>query len=240
VSGSLRDAWDAAADEWIAFARTPDHDHWWWRMTLPALLELLPAPGRLTVDLGCGEGRLARELLARGHAVVGIEGSPRLAEAARTAQPPVDARVGDAAAVPLADGSADLVVASMTIMNFDDPAAAVAEVARVLALGGRFVLALVHPHNSLLAAREHLGPAVAYVDDVRYAWDGTRDGVPMTFHDTHRPLSHLFGALEAAGLLVEAVREPVPTAEHLAAHPKAAARLRDPILLLVRAVKPGA
>ena len=35
-------------------------------MSEPALLELLPPPGRLTLDLACGEGRLARVLQAGG------------------------------------------------------------------------------------------------------------------------------------------------------------------------------
>jgi hypothetical protein len=51
VAPSLEQAWDDEADAWIAWARTPDHDHWYWRLTRPALLAMLPAPGRLTVDV---------------------------------------------------------------------------------------------------------------------------------------------------------------------------------------------
>ena len=79
---SLREAWDTSAGDWIRWARSPELDHGFWRMGLPWLLELLPAPGRLTVDVGCGEGRLARVLQARGHHVVGVESSPALAAAA--------------------------------------------------------------------------------------------------------------------------------------------------------------
>ena len=44
-------------------------------MTEPALLELLPAPGRLTLDLACGTGELARELRDLGHEVLAVESS---------------------------------------------------------------------------------------------------------------------------------------------------------------------
>jgi SAM-dependent methyltransferase len=77
---------------------------------------VLPAPGRLPVDLGGGEGRVARERIARGHRVVGVEGSPTLAAAAaREGDAPVDVRVGAPAAMPLLDGAADLCVASMCV-----------------------------------------------------------------------------------------------------------------------------
>ena len=83
AGATLRDAWEDEAARWIAWARSPGTDHFFWRFSLPALLDLTPAPGRLTVDMGCGEGRVGRELIARGHRVVGIEGSPTLAQAAR-------------------------------------------------------------------------------------------------------------------------------------------------------------
>jgi ubiquinone/menaquinone biosynthesis C-methylase UbiE len=134
---SLRESWDAHAADWVEWARTEGHDHFFWRMSLPALLELMPEPGpRLTLDLGCGEGRLSRVLAARGHRVVGIEASPALAAAARQADPSIEVHVADAAALPLPDGSADVVVASMVLMNLDDLGSAMREVARVLAPGG--------------------------------------------------------------------------------------------------------
>jgi len=53
---TLRDVWDAQADEWAAFARTPRHDVVHETLNLPSFLALLPPPGRKTLDLGCGEG----------------------------------------------------------------------------------------------------------------------------------------------------------------------------------------
>jgi SAM-dependent methyltransferase len=76
---SLREEWENNARDWIKWARTPGHDVYYWRLNLPRFLELLPPPGRLTIDVGCGEGRLGRELTHRGHLVVDVDGSPTLA-----------------------------------------------------------------------------------------------------------------------------------------------------------------
>jgi SAM-dependent methyltransferase len=230
--GTLRDAWEEEAARWIAWARSPRTDHFFWRFSLPALLDLTPPPGNLTVDIGCGEGRVARELIARGHRVVGIEGSPTLAAAAREADPPVEVHVADAMDMPLDDGAADLCVASMMLLNVDDLDAVIAEVARVLEPGGRFCFSTTHPDSGRQKAGDD------YFAVVRFAETRERDGVRMTFHDVHRPLSSYFGALERAGLLVEAVREPVPDDAYVADHPRVARWRREPCFLLVRAVKP--
>jgi len=229
---TLRDAWEAEAAGWIAWARSPGTDHFFWGFSLPALLDLLPPPGRLTVEIGCGEGRVARELTARGHLVVGVEGSATLAEAAREAGPGFEVHVADARAMPLEDAAADLVVASMMLLNVDDLDAVIAEVARVLAPGGRFCFSTTHPDSGRQKAGDD------YFAVARFAETRERAGVRMTFHDVHRPLSSYFGALEHAGLLVEAVREPVPDDAYVADHPRVARWRREPCFLLVRALKP--
>lgn len=232
--GTLRDAWQEEAAAWIAWARSPGADHFFWRLNLPALLGLTPPPGRLTVDIGCGEGRFARELIARGHRVVGIEGSPTLAAAAREADQRLEVCVADAVGMPLDDGAADLCVASMVLLNVDDLDAVVTEVARVLAPGGRFCFSTTHPDSGRRKAGDD------YFAVVRFAETRERDGVRMTFHDVHRPLSSYFGALERAGLVVEALREPVPDDAYVADHPRVARWRREPCFLHVRAVKPRA
>jgi SAM-dependent methyltransferase len=233
----LRGAWESEAEAWIVWSRTADQDHFFWRMSLPALLGLLPAPGELTVDVGCGEGRVSRELKACGHHVVGIEGSPTLAAAARAADPEIEVHIADAAAMPLADGGADLAIASMSLLNMDDLDGVVAEVARVLRPGGRLCFSTVHPANSLKPMGGWEAEGEGYFATYTYAEERTRGGLKMIFHDTHRPLSAYFGALERAGLVVEALREPVPDDAHVAAHPYVERWRRAPIFLIARALK---
>jgi molybdopterin-guanine dinucleotide biosynthesis protein A/SAM-dependent methyltransferase len=231
----VADAWDQAAEDWIRWARTPNHDHVYWRFVRPRLCETLPPPGRLTVDLGCGEGRLARELLVGGHTVLGVEASPRLAEAARSGDPAVETVVADASTLPLADGVADLVVASMSLLDLDDLEGAVAEVGRVLEPGGRLCFATAHPLATHARARELLGPR-SYFAEAPFTETRERDGLRMTFTDVHRPLSALTGALARAGLLLELLREPVPDAAYVEDHPEVAAWRTAPALLVGRAV----
>ena len=226
----MRAAWDAQAANWVRWARTPEHDHFFWRLGLPALLELIGEPGRRTLDLACGEGRLSRVLAERGHALVGVEGSPALAAAAREAAPGIEVLDGDAAAIPLPDGAVDLVVCSMALLNFDELGAAMREAARVLEPGGRFCFTTVHPWNSLKTGED-------YFAERTYQETRERAGLTMTFTDRHRPLSALTRAFEEAGLLVEALREPVPDAEHVAAWPNVEQWTRRPAFLAGRALR---
>jgi 2-polyprenyl-3-methyl-5-hydroxy-6-metoxy-1,4-benzoquinol methylase len=55
-----------------------------WTFNLPEFLRLVPARGRLAVDIGCGEGRLGRVLTRFGHRVVGIDASLISVRAAAT------------------------------------------------------------------------------------------------------------------------------------------------------------
>jgi ubiquinone/menaquinone biosynthesis C-methylase UbiE len=144
---SLRDAWDTHAEDWIRWARAPGHDSYW-RFRGRRFLELVPEPGRLTLDVGGGEGRLGRDLQGRGHRVVEVDGSPAMARAAATHDEPMVVAVGDAARLPVRDGVADLAVAFMSLQDIDDLDGAIGEVARVLERGGRLCLAIVHPVNS--------------------------------------------------------------------------------------------
>ena len=207
----LRESWEAQAAQWIQWARAPGHDTYW-RFHRDQFLDILPPPGRRTVDIGCGEGRLTRELKKRGHAIIGVESSASLVAAAREADPLMDIRLDYATALPLEDASADLAVAFMSLHDIDAMPAAVREVARILQSGGRLCLAIVHPINSAGRFQQATVDAPftikgGYLQEFRYADTVERNGLTMTFHSQHRPLESYFMALEESGLLVEALRE---------------------------------
>jgi len=229
---SLRQAWEDNAESWVNWARSVELDHAFWRLNMPALLDLLPGPeGRITLDVGCGEGRLAREMKRRGYRVVGLESSRSLCAAAREADPEFDVVLGDAADLPFPDETFDLAVASLSLMNMDDMPGAVREIGRVLKPAGVFCFSVLHPVNTWGDAGN-----ISYFDTIAYEERLEVDGGTMTFHDTHRPLREYFAALEAAGFLVERLREPRPDEEYAASH-AAATRWRDrPGFLHVRAV----
>jgi SAM-dependent methyltransferase len=225
---NLRRAWDRQAADWRRYSQEPDA--YAWLFNLPAFLELVPAPGRLTLDVGCGEGRVARELIGRSHRVLGIDSSPELVEAAAHGDPPVEALVADAASVPLEDGVGDLAVTFMVLQSVDDLGGVVREIARLLEPGGRLCAAVLHPVNSARVAP-------SWFAEHRIAERHENEGAAITFHDVHRPLSAYFGALEAAGMVVEALREPVPGPELMARRPDAEQWTTKPCFLHLRAVK---
>jgi SAM-dependent methyltransferase len=214
VSRPLRQAWEDQADAWAAWARAPDHDAFW-HHTLPQLLELVPEPGPLTLDLGSGEGRLARELTARGHRVLGFDSSPTLARLAATHPQPNDTVLADLAALPLRDGAADLAVACMSFQDVDDLRGTAREAARTLRPGGRLCIAIVHPINSAGHFVDSSPDAAfvigSYLSEFHHADAIERNGLAMTFHSMHRPLEAYTRALEDAGLVIEALREPAWT-----------------------------
>jgi SAM-dependent methyltransferase len=237
----LGDFWEQQAERWVRWAREPGHDSYW-LFHRDRFLELLPAPGRLTVDVGCGEGRLSRHLKELGHTVVALDRSPTMLRYAREADPELEVLEADAAALPLADGTADLMVSFMSLMNTDDLEAAMREAARVLETGGRYCLAIVHPLNSAGAfvSREPDAPFVidgSYFEQAQREMPVDRDGLEMTFLDAHRPLEDYFMALEAAGLHVERLREIADSSE--TPREDALRWRRIPLFLHIRAVAGG-
>jgi SAM-dependent methyltransferase len=236
---SLRDAWEKNAREFVAWARAPMHDSYW-LFHRDQFLELLPPPGRLTLDVGCGEGRLSRDLEALGHRVVGVDASPTLIEQARAADASIEFHLADAASLPFGDDAVDLAVAFMSLQDVDDMAGAIREISRVLVPSGRLCAAIVHPLNSAgaFAGEEPDSPFViagSYLDAFRYAERVERDGLGVTFESEHRPLETYFAALASADLLVEELREPaVPDGALDSAHGRRWQRV--PLFLHFRAV----
>ncbi len=210
----MRDAWEANAKNWIAWSRAPGHDSYW-RFHRDAFLPLVPPPRRVTLDVGCGEGRVGRDLTRLGHHVLGIDASPTMAMAAAS-HPDSGATVlvGDAGALPLRDGIADCAVAFMSLQDVDRMETAVREVARALTVGSPFVVAITHPLNTAgqfkAGGEEGSRPFViegSWFERRPLADTCERGGFTMTFHSEHRPLQDYTDALANAGFLIERIRE---------------------------------
>jgi SAM-dependent methyltransferase len=92
-------------------------------------------PGRRVVDLAAGTGKLTRQLLPYGAEVVAVEPVAGMRRVFAERLPDVPVLAGTAEAMPLEDGSADVVVGSQAFHWFD-PVAAPREIHRVLSPGG--------------------------------------------------------------------------------------------------------
>lgn len=230
---SLADEWEAQAGAWTRWTRTPGHDHHNHRYNWPSFLSLVPPAGRAALDLGCGEGRGGVALHALGHRVVGVDSSPSLARLASETGAYERVVVGDAASMPFADGSFDLVIAFMSLQDMDDAPGAVREAARALSPGGRMVAAFVHPFASARLERD-AAEQLGYFDVQRTLDEVERDGLAFAFHQIHRPLQDWFGLFRGDGFQLEDLREPRPSEADAAAVPRLAASRVRPAFLHVR------
>jgi SAM-dependent methyltransferase len=96
--------------------------------------------GDHVLDVACGTGVVARTAAERtGPAgrVVGLDLNEAMLTVAREVRPDLEWRQGDAARLPFPDGSFDVALCQSGLMFVPDPAAAVAELARVVRPGGR-------------------------------------------------------------------------------------------------------
>lgn len=106
--------------------------------------------GATTVlDIGCGTGRLLRDVRARWPKgeLIGVDPAEGMIAVARNLTPEATLLVGMAEALPLGAGSIDVALSTLSFHHWRDQAAALREIARVLRPGGRFVLVDVSaPH----------------------------------------------------------------------------------------------
>jgi SAM-dependent methyltransferase len=237
----LSEAWEAVARDWVEWARKPGHDSYW-RFHKQPFFALLPPPGRLTIDIGCGEGRVARDLKALGHNVVAVDVSPTMVEYAKAADPSMKVLVADAARLPFDDGAADLAIAFMSLQDVDDMPGAIREAGRVVERGGAYCLSIVHPINSAgrfesLDADARFVIDNSYLEAHRYQDSIDRDGLRMTFSSRHWPLETYFRALQGSGFVVEALTEPTVDEVSVTQRADRARWRRLPLFLDLRARK---
>jgi len=127
--------------------------------------------GKRVVDYGCGNGELTIQLLERGAAhVTSFDVSPEFVELARKRlaehglADQADFLVADAHRLPFADESMEL-VAGIAILHHLDLEAALSELKRVLAPGGRAIFVEPLGHNPLLRMGRALTPSARTQDE---------------------------------------------------------------------------
>jgi SAM-dependent methyltransferase len=213
----------------------------------PSFMGLLPdVAGKRVLDLGCGAGQLAVRLAELGAMeVIGVDVSERMLELARSerAHPRVTYLRAAIEDVEFPPDRFELVVSSLALHYVEDYPALVRRVARWLIAGGVFVYSTEHP---VYTARD---PADGWVLDGEgrrlhwalddYAEEGLREQrwFVAGVRKYHRTIATLLNGLIDAGLAVERVLEPVPSAEALRRRPEFIDERRRPPFLLVRSRK---
>jgi len=134
-----------AAQDWDAIR----HELYGNAFSQQAMLGLIPSDW-VVADLGCGSGALARELAPHVKQIIGVDNSPAMLKTARKQTEHIeniDLRSGPLDNPPIDDASLDATLCVIVLSYLEDPAKAVAEMARVIKPGGRAVLVDLLAHN---------------------------------------------------------------------------------------------
>jgi SAM-dependent methyltransferase len=205
--------WSRVSSQWIEWARAPNHDAFW--AYRESLIDFVGRREGEALDVGCGEGRVSRELKACGYRVTASDPVRELANAARQAQSADDYAVASGTDLPFADARFDLVMAYNVLMDVDDLSATLKEIRRVLRPAGILVASIVHPFSDRGRFASTAAASPFVIQDSYFGtepFEGTeeRDGLRMHFAGWSRPLEAYAIALEDAGLAITSLREPVP------------------------------
>ncbi len=129
---------------------------------------LTPATGDSLIDVACGTGivaRIGRERLGQSARIVGVDVSPAMLNVARTVDPSIDWREGNATDLPIDEERFSLLTCHQGLQFMPDKAAVVREMRRVLAPRGRLAVATFRPLEDLPGMRalnavveRHVGP----------------------------------------------------------------------------------
>lgn len=204
-----RSQYDAFSRDYADAAATSTHNALYDRPNVLALAG--DVAGLRVLEVGCAAGYLTKELVAGGAEVVAIDVSEGLIALARE-------RFGELAEFHVADvtqplrflpdESFDLVVASLVMHYLKDWGQTLGEFRRVLRPDGRFVMSTHHPTMDWLT---HDRPNYFETRLLQEEWHVGDTGRTMPVEFYRRPLSAVFGALHAAGFVVEQLQEPLPS-----------------------------
>ena len=243
-------AYDDIADDLASYAGDGGGDLQRY-IIVPAMLEVVGSvDGKNILDLYCGAGYLSRRLASLGGKVTSVDPSERLIGIGREVNIREKQQIDYSVAEPtdlsvVEDSTFDDIVCNMGLMSTRDLAGTVAELARLVQLGGRFIFSVIHPCFCMPDAcwvRSEDGTIMYKSVDNYYRegwWLSGATGVGRDKAKTkHRTLSRYVNALGARGFNVRRIVEPKPSPEILAIKPELEVYERLPVAMIVEAVFP--
>jgi ubiquinone/menaquinone biosynthesis C-methylase UbiE len=234
--------WDEHAQWWIdGFTNGVDPEYV--EQIIPLAVEEL-AGHQYVLDLGCGDGQIARALAENGAEVLGVDPTQLHIDIATQRGGGPQYVLGGATNIPAPDNSFDAVVACLVFEHIDQLEEAMAEVARVLKPGGQFSFFLNHPllqtpgsgwiDDHIIDPPEQYWRIGPYLVETETIEEVEKD---VFIRFVHRPLSRYINALIANGLSIERMVEPSPPPGFLARAPEYALAHTVPRLLYLRSSK---
>jgi SAM-dependent methyltransferase len=170
--------------------------------------------GRRVLEVGAGAAQCSRWLRRHGALAVATDLSAGMLARSRQIDAgtsgPVPLAQADAVALPFADASFDIVCSAYGAVPFvADSAAVMAEAARVLMPGGRWVFSVTHPIRWALPddpGQDGLVVRTSYFDRTPYVEE--RDDGSAVYVEHHRTLGDRVRESRAAGLVLDDLVEP--------------------------------
>lgn len=207
-------------------------------VSLRALTHLLgPVGGRKVLDMACGDGSLSRRLAIHGAEVTGVDSSVEYIELAKEMESREPRGISYLACeaedlYDIDDAFFDDVVCNLSLGRMENVGAVVAEVSRIIKLGGRFIFSVVHPcfEQQLLETRRNGAGADNYFSE------GMRDGLLGAVR--HRTLSTYINAVAARGFTVRRLLEPAAAEKDIVNKPGFEDWRKLPVALVIEAVFP--
>jgi SAM-dependent methyltransferase len=240
----LKREWIDLAPAWIHEARQGRNPTREGLLDAPMLGACGDVHGLRALDCGCGEGRFCRKLAELGAAeVLGIDLCEPMIAAARDLAGRTDRyEVADAQDLSFADNASfDLAVSYLNQCDLPDFMANNREVFRVLAPGGRFVVANLHPTRSAVGGwhRDEQGNKLHVILD-NYFDESERRWRMMgsDFTNFHRTLQTCTDGFIDAGFTIRRIVEPTITPQQAERWPELDDELRAPNFIIYVLVKP--
>lgn len=233
MSKAIFEQWERHA-EWWQREFTDGADDEYVEQLIPLIVKHLPDDG-CVVDIGCGEGQVAREIVKQGLSAVGVDSSvAQLAAAMERGQRntveedrwgsdfPLRYIRGSATSLPLANGSMASAVMCLVVEHIPDLQLALNEAARVVAPGGSLIVLMNHPlvqapqsgwvNDQIMDPPEQYWRIGPYLSE-QVTLELVDLDVALEFH--HRPLSSYINSAFDAGFALEWLDEPAPALSYL-------------------------
>ena len=218
--------WNKASREFCELVEENNPNNPGYFLPLYTLEQFTDVAGKRVLDLGCGEGRYSRALAQRGADVTGIDCAAYALDCARRKAEEAGLRISyqqrnSNELTGFAGDSFDIVLCAMMLMDCEDFAGTIREIARVLKPGGRFWCSVLHPcFNGKGIGRQDTGIDRKAVVENYFSpaeWEqplSRQSEIPVIWR--HRTMQDYVKTFIGCGLTITDLNEPVPTPEQAA------------------------
>ena len=244
------ECWNNFSTQWIKWVETPDDNDYRSNIIMPFTLKSLGnVSGKTLLDIGCGEGGYSRALAKSGAIVTAVDCSEAHIDYA------VKKATDEGLSIThllrnscdlegIADGSFDIVLSSMMLMDCEDFDGTVKEIARVLKPNGRVFASVMHPcfnGEKMYVKGKRLGKRILVVEDyynptIWSAPMGKGKGQPEVLF-RHRTLEDYVKTFTKHGLRLTDLHEPIPDKEQVKLSHRFERLTRIPMFLFFELVK---